>query len=80
MIHYRIRNTKTGKYLNGWTKEDDLGRFYRNPAAISRAISGSVGIINQKWLNTTLPSLEVVPVELIEKPPISIVEFIKKPD
>jgi hypothetical protein len=35
---WRLKNTKTGLYLNGYGNESDIGRFYKSSSSVQRAV------------------------------------------
>ena len=70
MTYYRIRVTKSGKYLKGCFAEDDIGRIYRSLESIKRGIAGFKAHIKPDLFEQRLSELEVVPMTIEEGDPI----------
>jgi hypothetical protein len=73
MTYYRIRNKKTGLYLNGLRRENPIGRFYTSLKAVNRAFAASFADRGDYLvrLKRYLAKLEIVPVKLTEGKPTS---------
>lgn len=66
--YYRIFNTKTKQYTHAYMKEDAIGKFYTDPAAINRAMAGwkaGLGEVSLLRLQHYISNLVIEPVTLI---------------